>query len=463
MRALSTIGSIAVALTVAGQCGMTATFDINVQCGSVSTLVQVSGGVAPYTIQFFGRQAGSSTFFPLYTRTITSGNTHSENPPFQFTWSSTEQARVTVTDVNGCVTTTTSPVYTARIIPSTQTHKVLDCATGQYWLEVSWNYGTTPLWSTFQLDFGPTASFASNWTQSTPFNRYRYNSPLTPGSHTLNLSSFVYNGWEVCAEMTNFFIPGSITPGDCGVNVQVRAALDGALPSGTIMTTALRAANLIPTSEPYSSLGYTYTGSPANVSISPSLLAITGNNAIVDWVVVELRSTATTVAYSKPALLQADGDVIDTDGDTYLNFPIPAGDHYVAIRHRDHLGIMTATTRALNVDPSSGTNLIDFRLSSTITYGTDARVQKGAVWCLWAGDATGNGTIRYTGSANDRDPILLAVGGTTPNNTVPNVYDRRDTNLDGVIKYTGTANDRDIILTNVGSTTPNNTRTQQLP
>ena len=47
--------------------------------------------------------------------------------------------------------------------------------------------------------------------------------------------------------------------------------------------------------------------------------------------------------------------------------------------------------------------------------------------------------------------------------TLPNVYDRRDTNLDGVIKYTGTANDRDIILTNVGSTTPNNTRTQQLP
>ena len=47
--------------------------------------------------------------------------------------------------------------------------------------------------------------------------------------------------------------------------------------------------------------------------------------------------------------------------------------------------------------------------------------------------------------------------------TLPNVYDRRDTNLDGVIKYTGTASDRDIILTNVGSTTPNNTRTQQLP
>ena len=43
------------------------------------------------------------------------------------------------------------------------------------------------------------------------------------------------------------------------------------------------------------------------------------------------------------------------------------------------------------------------------------------------------------------------------------VYDRRDVNMDGVIKYTGANNDRDPILLNVGSTTPNNVRVQQLP
>jgi hypothetical protein len=36
-------------------------------------------------------------------------------------------------------------------------------------------------------------------------------------------------------------------------------------------------------------------------------------------------------------------------------------------------------------------------------------------------------------------------------------------NLSGQVKYTGTANDRDPILVNVGSTTPNNTRVRQLP
>ena len=79
-----------------------------------------------------------------------------------------------------------------------------------------------------------------------------------------------------------------------------------------------------------------------------------------------------------------------------------------------------------------------------------------------AGDVTFNGTVRYTGTGNDRDPIILRVGGSTPNNTVSG-YWREDVNMDGVVKYTGTANDRDIILTNVGSTTPNSTRVATLP
>jgi hypothetical protein len=55
------------------------------------------------------------------------------------------------------------------------------------------------------------------------------------------------------------------------------------------------------------------------------------------------------------------------------------------------------------------------------------------------------------------------VGGGTPTNTVNNVYDRRDVNLDGRIKYTGSNNDRDVILQTIGGTVPTTTRTQQLP
>ena len=81
---------------------------------------------------------------------------------------------------------------------------------------------------------------------------------------------------------------------------------------------------------------------------------------------------------------------------------------------------------------------------------------------LWAGDVTFNGVIQYTGSGNDRDPILITVGNTTPNNTVSQ-YALQDVNLNGQVKYTGAGNDRDPILINVGSTTPNSIRVQQLP
>ena len=70
--------------------------------------------------------------------------------------------------------------------------------------------------------------------------------------------------------------------------------------------------------------------------------------------------------------------------------------------------------------------------------------------------------MKYTGSSNDRDPILVTVGSTTPNNTI-NGYLDTDTNLDGTVKYTGSGNDRDPILIGVGSTTPNNVRVEQLP
>ncbi len=73
-----------------------------------------------------------------------------------------------------------------------------------------------------------------------------------------------------------------------------------------------------------------------------------------------------------------------------------------------------------------------------------------------------DGIVNYAGSATDRDPILVTVGSTTPNNTV-NAYSTRDVNMNGQVKYTGSGNDRDRVLVNAGSTTPNATRAQQLP
>ena len=70
--------------------------------------------------------------------------------------------------------------------------------------------------------------------------------------------------------------------------------------------------------------------------------------------------------------------------------------------------------------------------------------------------------VKYTGTNNDRDAILTAVGGATPTATVTG-YRMEDVNLDGVVRYTGVDNDRDIILQTIGGVVPTATRAEQMP
>jgi hypothetical protein len=81
---------------------------------------------------------------------------------------------------------------------------------------------------------------------------------------------------------------------------------------------------------------------------------------------------------------------------------------------------------------------------------------------LWSGNVERNTDLKYVGELNDRDPILTAIGGAVPTNTVTG-YRREDINLDGVVKYVGEANDRDPILQNIGGSIPTNVRLEQLP
>lgn len=249
--------------------------------------------------------------------------------------------------------------------------------------------------------------------------------------------------------------------GDSFVRVSPRVFLQGPYDSGAqTMSDALRVAGLVPLAQPYTALGYTFAGGGGMETTTASVLAMTGNNAIVDHVVVELRATTGPgIIASVDALLQRDGDVVAMDGASPVTFSAQPGSYRLAIHHRNHLGVLSAAAFPL----TSITTIIDFTVTGTGTYGTGAQTPIGARLALWAGDCTGNGEAKYTGSGNDRDPILTAVGSTTPNNVLLNQYSRLDANLDGSVKYTGAANDRDIILLNVGSTTPNNTRTQQLP
>jgi len=123
---------------------------------------------------------------------------------------------------------------------------------------------------------------------------------------------------------------------------------------------------------------------------------------------------------------------------------------------------MTASTRQLPYPGGGGIWFYPFATSSIPMWGTEAMKEIGNKKMLWEGNVQPDGVLKYTGSLNDRDPILQAIGGSTPT-SVLNAYINADVNLDGWVKYAGANNDRDPILQNIGGSTPSNTRIEQLP
>ncbi|MBK6753652.1 MAG: delta-60 repeat domain-containing protein [Flavobacteriales bacterium] len=238
------------------------------------------------------------------------------------------------------------------------------------------------------------------------------------------------------------------------------AILNGPYAAGTPpMKDDLRAASLVPATEPFTALGYQHRGGGGGETVQAGALNITGQGAIVDWVIAEVRTTANEVWMSKSALLRRDGGVVGMSGTSSISFTKPPGAYYIAIRHRNHLGVMTAAPITLSSSPTS----INFTNPATPTYGTNAQKNVNGTMTLWPGDTNFNGTVKYAGSANDRDPILTLIGGTTPTSTVSNIYNGADLNMDGTVKYAGSANDRDIILQTIGGSVPTATRVAQLP
>ena len=239
--------------------------------------------------------------------------------------------------------------------------------------------------------------------------------------------------------------------------------LEGAYDQATNrMRDDLRNAGLIPTTEPYSALGYGFVeGESETATASTFGTTPQTNDRIVDWVVVELRdaSDPTVVVSSRCALIQRDGDVVDLDGSSPVSMVADPAAYHVVLRHRNHLGAMTANTFALGTTPIS----VDLTLTTTSMYGSLACNVIGTAQVLWAGNANSDATLSYTGQDNDRDPILQLIGGGVPTNVLTSIYTEEDVNLDGQVKYIGQGNDRDPILVNIGGSIPTNVRIEQLP
>ena len=242
-----------------------------------------------------------------------------------------------------------------------------------------------------------------------------------------------------------------LSPACIGVVLDVRVKLQGAMQGQMtqgLMRDDLRGLADFPTQEPYSDLkvkknsiegvnafvhvdDHQVDPNKGGGEIAPaSLLSNQPDpaNDIVDWVFVELRSglQLDSVIATRAALLQRDGEIRDTepvaigapytdaDGYQYLRFDSTlAGEYFVSVRHRNHLGVMTNEAgllspkvtvvdfidpkmNALGVHPQKMVATTSMRDPDGSLIQTDSLEQY-----MWAGDANSDGKAIYQGGQND--------------------------------------------------------------
>ena len=256
-----------------------------------------------------------------------------------------------------------------------------------------------------------------------------------------------------------------------GLVLNIRMKLFGPMlvtDSTNVMRDELRHRFFLPTLEPYTLMpNIQHLGENGNAGANPSgnqpyvgkekistgLLFVTGNDAPVDWVLIELRAAnrPDSVVATRAAILQADGDVRDVDGISYVRFSeLPSGLFYVAVRHRNHLGVMTAYPYLLSPEPTA----IDFTDPDLEVFGgPSARHFKNGEMALWPGDFNGDGKVIYQGPNNDVFKLFQTVLTNELNqdelaNYVLEGYRSADFNLDGQSLFQGPGNDRAQLLIN---------------
>lgn len=323
---------------------------------------------------------------------------------------------------------------------------------------------------------------------------------FTPAKYFSGPYEFVYNTCDdnllqECADATLHIL---VVP---DLTVKVRVYLEGALMDNSnaakaadgrpLMRDGLRnstftSTRYIPNRDPYkftpdayllsglyTTQQYSHTppgGSPNyskfdSVASPSTVFAVSGEEAITDWVFIELRSKndSTSVVATRTGLLQRDGDVVDLDGFTGLKFPgMSIDSYYVVVRHRSHLGAMTAAAQT----PSQLTTLVNFTKASELDvfdFGDDKypaydytglAMNDGVKFgyrALWAGTFDINGKVKADNPNDDLNTLFFDVFG-YPTNTSLNVnfdfaygYLPGDFNMDGKSKYDNPNDDKNML------------------
>jgi hypothetical protein len=285
-----------------------------------------------------------------------------------------------------------------------------------------------------------------------------------------------------------------------------KALLQGPYSSTTaLMNDNLRTRGFIPTVEPYKGYEplygqafypFQHVDDGGSETVDLSVFDVTGDDAIVDWVMIELRNQhdSSDVLSTRSALIQRDGDIVDLDGYSSLLFRKLRSDNYFfSVRHRNHLGLMSESKVPIYnsfffegqyskkaASNSFCVNTFDFTYIYNPMHGQYPGYINEAKRFMWAGNSNADRYIMFqgggVGEGLDIDNVFHNIITDWQNsnysyNHVRDGYYPGDNNLDGYVKYQGPANDVDpFIFFNIISRHPGNTNkyvnyyiTEQLP
>jgi hypothetical protein len=187
-------------------------------------------------------------------------------------------------------------------------------------------------------------------------------------------------------------------------SVTTKAFLRGAWNSGTgLMNTTLNTAGIIPLSQPFNTAPFNYAG-------TESVAAIPAN--VVDWVLVEVRKPSTglapdagssTITGRKALFLLNNGNIVDLDGVSSPNLPIykQGNGNYIAVRHRNHLGMLSNTADATSTGIANDFSLLsNVYKSSSASSDPVVALTSSTNFGMWTGDVIGS---TGAGSVNSSD------------------------------------------------------------
>lgn len=186
-------------------------------------------------------------------------------------------------------------------------------------------------------------------------------------------------------------------------------------------------------------------------TIEPTLLVVEGEDAVVDWMLLEIRDldSEDVLEYATVVLLR-NGEIVSEEGTDIINFSnLPEGDYLVSLRHRNHLPMVADIPIYMNVnDPP----MVDFTDPALPIRGAHlGGVLENGARRMWAGDFNEDDKVVYQGPNNDVFALFSRVLSDEGNpdylaNYLVRGYDHRDFNLDGNVIYQGPNNDRASLL-----------------